>query len=171
MLTLLFQVGADYTIDEWLCLLVCDGYHFHSVVPLWALSFLLSSAFVSTLALWQVQQYPKAAISEAWTLVWNCIRVIWTLWSQLQSACWMMKLGLWHSLHFHMLSIRTAHILESRDAQCYGYDNSISRYQNFLPICMAVVILLFALEKNFFLVLFQALCEDCLREPPHKPVV
>lgn len=72
LLTFLFQVTADYTVDEQLCFLVCDGYHFCSVVLLWALSFLHSSAIVNS-GFVTGPTMSKAIISKVWTAVGNDI--------------------------------------------------------------------------------------------------
>lgn len=45
LLTSPLQVSVDYTTDEPLCFLVCDGYHFCSLVPLWALSFFAQQGY------------------------------------------------------------------------------------------------------------------------------
>lgn len=55
LLTFLFQVTADYTVDEQLCFIVCDRYCFCYC----GLYHFCTAVLLSTLALYQVQQCPK----------------------------------------------------------------------------------------------------------------
>lgn len=82
LLTFLFQVGADYTIDEQLCFLlcVCDGYHFCSLVPLWDLSFLLSSVILNS-GFEISPTISKIHNIEGWTVV--CFSVPYGVYSSL----------------------------------------------------------------------------------------
>lgn len=66
LLTFPVQVIADYTIDERLCFLVCNGYHQWCC---WGLYHFFSAVLLSTLALYQVWTVSKATISKVGIVV------------------------------------------------------------------------------------------------------
>lgn len=138
LLTFLFQVSADYTIDERLCFLVCDGYHFCSVVPLWALSFLFSSAIVNC-GFVTGPTISKATISKVWTVVWNDICVIWALWSLRQSACQALRLNIQAVAQFafpYGSAINKHCIIERSESRTHLYITSGWLPRRVFPQCL-----------------------------------